>query len=117
MPYIQISVSRALADTEKQSLRACALDAAALLNKSRAHVMVHILDNQALTKGDEPGDCAFCDVRVLGAATKEACDLFSQTLSADIARIVKTAPMSVYLSLSEMSLCYTDGKLPPVHGH
>jgi hypothetical protein len=117
LPYIRISVSRALTDEEKRSLRACALDAAALLHKNRAHVMVHVQDGQALAKGDEPGGCAFCDVRVMGAAAADACDRFSEALSADIARIAQTAPGCVYLSLSELTLCYTDGKLPPGHGH
>ncbi len=117
MPYIHISTSRALTDGEKQSLKACALNAAALLHKNRVHVMVHIQDGQTLTKGDAPGGCAFCDVRVMGAATADDCDRFSCALSTDIARIAQTAPGCVYLSLSELTLCYTDGKLPPGHGH
>ena len=56
------------------ALRAAALDAAAILNKKREIVMVHILDNQSLTRGDGNASCAFCDVRVMGAATQEACD-------------------------------------------
>lgn len=115
MPYIQIATSRILTAAEKSELKACALNAAELLGKNKQHVMVHLLDGQALTKGEGAGDCAFCDVRVLGAATQEACGAFSQTLSADIARIAQVSPMSTYLSLSEMTLCYTDGKLPPGH--
>ena len=116
MPYIQIAVTASLTSGDKTALRAAALDAAAgILNKKREIVMVHILDNQALTKGEGDAPCAFCDVRVMGAATPEACDRFSQALSADIARIAHTAPLCVYLSVSELTLCYTDGKLPPGH--
>jgi hypothetical protein len=46
---------------------------------------------------------------------KAACDRFAARLSADVSRIAHTAPQCVYLSLSELSLCYTDGKLPPGH--
>ncbi len=115
MPYIQLSISHTLTATDKQALVDCVLSAAALLNKSRSSVMVHILDSQALTKGDEAGECAFCDVRVLGAADRNACDRFSQALSADIARISGAAPANVYLTLSELSLCYAGGCLPPGH--
>ncbi len=115
MPYIQIATSRTLTAAEKIELKACALHAVALLGKNKQHVMVHLLDGQALTKGEETGECAFCDVRVLGAATQEACNAFSQTLSTDVARIAQVSPMSTYLSLSELTLCYTDGKLPPGH--
>ena len=115
MPYIHITTTRKLTPQEAHSLRQCALTAAALLGKKRQHVMVHIQDGMKLMKGDEAGDCAFCDVRVLGAATKEACDAFSAQLSADVARIAQTAPQCVYLSMAEMTLCYTDGCLPPSH--
>jgi hypothetical protein len=116
MPYIRIHTSASLSDAEKAELKSLALDAAALLGKKRGIVMVELRDGLALTRGDEEGDCAFCDVRVMGAADQAACDRFAETLSADIARVAHTAPMSVYLSLSELSLCYTDGKLPPGHG-
>jgi hypothetical protein len=116
MPYIQIATTRPLSQKEKQELRGCALAAMETLGKKRASVMVHILDGQTLLRGDTPGNCAFCDVRVLNAASREACGLFSQQLSADIARIAQTAPGSVYLSLSELTLCYTDGQLPPSGG-
>jgi hypothetical protein len=113
MPYVQITTSAALSDKEKSELRACALNAMELLGKKRQYVMVHILDGQALTRGEAECNCAFCDVRVMGAAERSACDGFSARLSADIARVAHTAPQCVYLSLSELSLCYTDGKLPP----
>ena len=115
MPYVQISTSAALSPAEKSELRTCALNAMELLGKKRAYVMVHILDAQTLTRGEAAGECAFCDVRVMGAAEKSACDRFSARLSADIARIAHTAPQCVYLSLSELTLCYTDGQLPPGH--
>lgn len=113
MPYLHISTTRHLTGEEKFALKSCALSAAALLGKKRSQVMVLLEDGLALSRGDEDGNCAFCDVRVMGAASLEACNQFSQTLSADIARIAQTAPMSVYLSLSELTLCYTDGCLPP----
>lgn len=115
MPYIQIHTSARLSDGEKIELKTLALDAAAILGKKRSIVMVELQDSLALTRGDGEGDCAFCDVRVMGAADPAACNRFAETLSAGIARIAHTAPMSVYLSLSELSLCYTDGKLPPGH--
>ena len=116
MPYVQISTTCILKEEEKQELRICALSAMEALGKKRAAVMVHILDGQTLLRGDEPGNCAFIDVRVLGAVSGEACGLFSQKLSADVARVARTAPMSVYLSVSELPSCYTDGKIPPGHG-
>jgi hypothetical protein len=115
LPYVQISTSAALSGQEKSELRTCALSAMEMLGKKRQYVMVHILDGQALTRGEAEGDCAFCDVRVMGAADKCACDGFSARLSADIARVAHTAPQCVYLTLSELSMCYTDGKLPPGH--
>ena len=115
MPYIQIGTTRKLTDDQRATLHQRALEAAALLGKPREIVMVRVEDGCALQKGDVPGSCAFCDVRVLGAATKEACDAFSAQLSADVARIAQTAPQCVYLSMAEMSLCYTDGCLPPSH--
>ena len=115
MPYIHIATTKTLSAEERLALKNSVLNAATLLGKNRRHVMVSIQDGAALTKGDEEGNCAFCDVRVMGAATPEACHQFSAALSADIARIAQTAPMSVYLSLSEMTLCYTDGCLPPGH--
>jgi hypothetical protein len=75
--------------------------------------MLCIESGLALFRGEENGNCAFCDVRVHGAATPEACDAFSVKLSADIASVAQTAPDCVYLSLSELTLCYTDGCLPP----
>ncbi len=115
MPYIHISTSAHLSPAEKSELTACALDAAEQLGKKRAYVMVHLQDGQTLSRGDAPGNCAFCDVRLMGAMEKAACDRFAARLSADVARIAHTAPQCVYLSLSELSLCYTDGKLPPGH--
>lgn len=115
MPYIQIAVSRRLTDGEKKELRACALDAAKLLGKKREHLMVRLEDGLALTKGDGEGDCAFCDVRVMGSASLEACGAFAERLSEDVARVARTAQGNVYLSLSELTLCYTDGRLPPGH--
>ena len=115
MPYIHLTTSKRLSDEDKLALRNCALSAAALLNKNRRNVMVQIEDGAYLHKGDEAGDCAFCDVRVMGVAAPEARDRFSAALSADIARIAQTAPGCVYLSLSEFTSCYTDGCLPPGH--
>ncbi len=116
MPYIRITTTKALTEDERQELRRCALDAAALLGKNPSHVMLSIEGGVALSKGEGGDACAFCDVRVYGAATPEACDAFSAQLSADIARIAATAPGCVYLSLSELTLCYTDGCLPPQRG-
>ena len=115
MPYISIVTSNPLTPEQKQELRDCALNAAALLHKNRNHVMVQIQDGVSLHIGDREDTCVFCDVRVLGAAAVEDCQRFSAVLSAEIARIAQTAPGCVYLSLSEMNLCYTDGCLPPKH--
>jgi len=115
MPYLHISTTKRLTGEERLALKSCALNAAALLGKRRPQVMVLIEDGLDLSRGDDEGNCAFCDVRVMGVASPEACNQFSQTLSADIARIAQTAPMSVYLNLSELTLCYTDGCLPPGH--
>jgi len=115
MPYIHLTTSKRLTAEEKLALKHCALSAAALLNKNRRNVMVRIQDGEHLHKGDEEGNCAFCDVRVMGVATQEERDRFSAALSADIARIAQTAPGCVYLSISEFASCYTDGCLPPGH--
>lgn len=115
MPYIQIALSARLSAAQKRELHLCALAAAALLGKKKEHVMVRIEDGLALAKGEAEGGCAFCDTRVMGAASREACNQFSAKLSADIARIAQTAPACVYLNISELTLCYTDGCLPPGH--
>ena len=115
MPYIQIATTRRLTDDQRATLRQRALDAAALLGKRREFVMVRIEDGCALQKGDIPGSCAFCDVRVLGKPSSEDSNVFARALSADIAKIAQTDPMCVYLSITEMTLCYTDGCLPPGH--
>ncbi|HPS80406.1 MAG TPA: hypothetical protein PLP25_00925, partial [Candidatus Limiplasma sp.] len=83
MPYIHLKTSKSLTDDEKQALRECALNAAELLGKNRRNVMVRIEDGCSLSKGDEPGACAFCDARVMGGFTAEACNRFAAALSAD----------------------------------
>ena len=45
--------------------------------------MVCLTDGQYQHKGDAENQCAFCDVRIYGAATRDACDAFSAALSAD----------------------------------
>lgn len=115
MPYISITTTQILQTAQKQALRQAALNAAALLGKNRAHVMVCILDGAFLTKGDGDQPCAFCDVRVMGYASPGACQEFARALSEDVAQIANTAPGCVYLSISEMTQCYTDGCLPPGH--
>jgi len=115
MPYIQIATTRRLTDDQRATLRQRALDAAALLGKRREFVMVRIEDGCALQKGDIPGSCAFCDVRVLGKPAPDECNAFARALSTDIAEIAQTDPRCVYLSIAEMTLCYTDGCLPPGH--
>ena len=115
MPYIQIATTRKLTDAQRAMLHQRALDATALLGKRREVVMVRIEDGCAMQKGDMPGSCAFCDVRVLGKPTPEDANTFAGVLSADIATIAQTDPMCVYLSIAEMTLCYTDGCLPPGH--
>ena len=115
MPYIHITTSKTLSADEKRDLRACTLRAVTLLGKKPEHAMVRIEDGATLSRGAGDGECAFCDARLLGAASREACDAFAQALSADLARIAQTAPQCVYLSLSELALCYTDGRLPPGH--
>ena len=113
LPYISITTTKALAPEEQNQLRDCALNAAALLHKKREAVMVCLTNGQYQHKGDGDNQCAFCDVRIYGAATRDACDAFSAALSADVARIAQTDPGCVYLNLSEMTLCYTDGCAPP----
>ena len=115
MPYISILTTQTLTLAQKDELRQTALSAAALLGKPRAHVMVCIQDGVYLHKGDGDQSCAFCDVRVMGAASPEACAQFSLTLSEGVRRVAHTAPGCVYLSLSALTLCYTDGYLPPGH--
>ena len=115
MPYISILTTQTLTPDQKAALRQTALDAATLLGKNRAHVMVCIQDGACLHKGEGDAPCAFCDVRVRGAATPEACQSFALALSRGVALAAGTAPGCVYLSLSEMTLCYTDGCLPPAH--
>ncbi len=115
MPYIRITTTLHLPPADTAALRQCALEAAALLGKNPAHVMLCIESGMALARGHSAGNCAFCDVRVMGSATPEACQAFAARLSADIARIAQTAPQSVYLSMTELTLCYTDGCLPPGH--
>ena len=115
MPYIRIATTVALTPEERDELRRCALDAAEGMGKRRQNVMVHIEDAQALTRGDGDGNCAFCDVRVMGDASPEACARLAQTLSDDIARIARTAPGCAYLSISELTRCHTDGRTPPGH--
>ena len=113
MPYISITTTQTLPTAQKEALRQAALDAAAYLGKNRAHVMVCIQDGATLTKGEGDQPCAFCDVRILGHASPEACQQFARAFSEDVARITKAAPGCVYLSISEMTQCYTDGCLPP----
>lgn len=115
MPYIQIATTRKLTDDQRDKLRQRALDAASLLGKRREFVMVRMEDGCALQKGDAPGSCAFCDVRVLGKPTPEDCNAFARALSDHIADIAQTDPKCVYLSIAEMTMCYTDGCLPPGH--
>lgn len=115
MPYIQISTSKSLTAEEKQALRQNALEAAAMLGKKKSVVMVQIQDGLTITRGEGNGPCAFCDVRVMGETTRDACDRFAERLSADVARIAQAAPQCVYLSISQLLLCYTDGRLPPEH--
>lgn len=113
MPYIHIVTSRRLDAAQTEALRRCALNAAAQMGKPPERVMVHIESGAALTLGETAEECAFCDVRVLGAATAEACNRFAARLSGDIAHFAHTRPGGVYLSLTKMALCYTDGNLPP----
>lgn len=115
MPYIHILTTAALTPEKKTELKRCALNAADLLGKPRKHMMVLVQDAQALTKGDGEDRCAFCDVRVMGSPEPDACARFAAALSADIARVADTAPGCVYLSLSALTQCYTDGCLPPGH--
>lgn len=113
MPYIHIVTSRRLDAAQTDALRRCALDAAALMGKPRERVMVRIESGASLTLGETAEDCAFCDVRVLGAVTAEACNRFAARLSGDVAHFAHTRAGGVYLSLTRMTLCYTDGALPP----
>ena len=115
MPYMHITTSKKLTPEEKTDLQNCALKAADLLGKPRQHVMVNLQDGAFLTKGGVAGSCAFCDVRVFGAPPREACDAFSTALNADITRIAQTDPGCVYISISALTSCYTDGCAPPNH--
>jgi phenylpyruvate tautomerase PptA (4-oxalocrotonate tautomerase family) len=109
MPYVQIATTKTLTGKEKSELKACVFSAAALLGKPRQYVMVHIADGQALHKGDNEDNAAFCDARILGAASVSARDKFAAKLSEDIARIAETAPTGVYLMIQELSSVYMDG--------
>ncbi len=109
MPYIQIATTKALTGKEKSELTTCVFNAAALLNKPKQYVMVHIADGQALHKGDNGDNAAFCDARILGAASASARDRFAARLSEDIARIAETAPDGVYLMIQELPAVYMDG--------
>ncbi len=111
MPYVNIVTTKALNTEEKQELHQSVLDAAALLGKSSAYVMVHLQDQAALQRGEDAGYCAYCDAQVLGQAPQDACNAFAKSLSDSLARIAQTAPGSVYLSLTQMELCYMDGRL------
>ena len=113
MPYLRIATTAALTKDEQALLRTAALDAMALLGKPRHAVMVQLDCGQTLTLGDSAGNCAFCDVRVAGAAEAAACDRFAQVLSEAVARIAHTAPGGVYLSIAPLTQCYTDGCARP----
>jgi hypothetical protein len=63
-----------------------------------------------LSKGEEPGNAAFCDVRLIGSPSKVACDKFSYVVSTELARIGQTAPDCVYMSITPMNMCYMDGE-------
>ncbi|MEA4927903.1 MAG: phenylpyruvate tautomerase MIF-related protein [Candidatus Limiplasma sp.] len=115
MPYLRIATTAALTPEEQALLRAAALDAMALLGKPRRAVLVHLDCGQTLTLGDAAGNCAFCDVRVAGSVEAGACDRFAQQLSEAVARIARTAPGGVYLSIAPLTQCYTDGCARPAH--
>ena len=109
MPYIQIVTTKTLSADAKAELKACVFSAASLLSKPKQYVMVHIVDGQTITKGDNNDNAAFCDARILGNASLSARDKFAAQLSADIARIAQTAPTGVYLMIQELPTVYMDG--------
>lgn len=113
MPYVHITTTKDLDAKEKQTLRRHVLDALALLGKKPQHVMVLLECGKNLTKGETESNCAFCDVRVYGAVDPAARDAFATALSRSVAGIADTAPGCVYLSVSELPCCYTDGCPPP----
>lgn len=113
MPYLRISVTRALAALEREALRAEALAAMVAFGKPREAVMVELCDGADLHRGTQPNACAFCEARVLGGYTRLTADELAMRLSEAVARIAHTDPMCVYFALASLDACYTDGKTPP----
>nr|MDD6335770.1 hypothetical protein [bacterium] len=89
MPYVGVTVSKKLADSQKEQLKAALGQAISLIpGKTQSVLMVAILDGQSLYyAGEAQPDCAFVDVRLKGEAEVAYKKSFAQAASRAVKEI------------------------------
>ncbi len=113
MPYVVVSVSKALNAGQKETVKAEIGSLISLIpGKTEAVTMVRIEDGCALYKGGIPlANGAFIEIRLFGKSSAESEEKFTQAVFEMLEKQLGTAPGDIYLNILEMERWGTGGQL------
>ncbi|MDR1599181.1 MAG: hypothetical protein LBS11_04835 [Oscillospiraceae bacterium] len=102
MPFLSISVTKALSPSDKQCLAAEAGRLISLINgKSEEHLMVKVEDSQYMTFGGCEKPCAFIETRVYTAAPFPEKQAFAQSLMNAVTEITGIPAPDIFMTVTE----------------
>ena len=112
MPFIQVNVSQALKDAQKEQLKAKLGELITLIpGKTEAVTMVDIADKRTIYKNGEPIDGGFIEVRLYGPAGQASKEAMTEAVFAAMEQLLGIRPQDLYLNIFEMSSWGSGGRL------
>ena len=112
MPFIQVNVSQALKDPQKEQLKAKLGELITLIpGKTEAVTMVDIADKRTIYKDGKPIDGGFIEVRLFGPAEQASKEAMTEAVFAAMEQLLGIKPQDLYLNIFEMNSWCTGGKL------
>ena len=113
MPYINVSVSKTLDESQKEQVKAELGRLITLIpGKSEDVTMVRVEGGCTLYKGGKALDNgAFVDIRLYGAASQQSKEKFTQAVFQSFEKLMGSQPEDIYLNIFEMNSLGAGGKL------
>lgn len=110
MPYIRVSTSVKLSDTQKDSIGQMISENIAIIRgKTAEATMIEIQGDITMLKGGERRDCVFVEARLFGAAPDDQKQLLTEVFCTKLSELTGAALGNVYMNILEFDSWGSNG--------
>lgn len=103
MPYIQLSTTQTLTDTQKEQLKTGFGQRISMIpGKQEAALFIDLVGNCSMYLAGQAQALAFLDVRLYGSASFEVKKAFTEEMFSFISSVIDVPSTNMYLTFSEL---------------